>query len=170
MHHRASMYPHYAAPAQPPLAPSGEGTIARYRLGLIREATVPFDTTKAYDRPERIAPFLHGLLETYEREVMGALFLTANLRAVGHTLPYQGTLTHAAVEPRGLLIPALMTNAAGVVLFHNHPSGDPTPSSDDIAVTKRVVAAGKLLGVSVLDHLILGEAPRYTSLWQLDPW
>lgn len=148
----------------------GVETVARYRLSLVREGSVPYDTTISYDQPERAAAFLHPLLADYDREVLGALLLTYSYRAIGYTFAYVGTLNQAPAEPRGLLVPALLANAAAIVMFHNHPGGDPTPSRDDLAVTERVVAAGKLLGVTVLDHLILGEPPSYTSLWRSRPW
>ena len=145
-------------------------TIARYRLSLAREGTDPYGETTICSQPETAAPFLHRVLESYDREVVGSLFLSHNQRAIGHTLAYIGTLTQAPAEPRGLLLPALLANASSVILFHNHPSGDPTPSTDDINLTQRVAAAGNILGVKVLDHIILGEEPTYTSLWKTNPW
>ncbi len=145
-------------------------TIARYRLGLVHEGEVPYGTSTRCDQPETAAPFLHRILATYDREVVGALYLNQRHDAIGHTIAYIGTLTQALVEPRGILVPALLTNAAGVIVFHNHPSGDPTPSSDDLSLTQRLVDAGNIVGISVLDHIVLGEAPRYTSIRQLRPW
>lgn len=144
--------------------------IARYRLGLVHEGCVPYDTTTKCDRPETAAPFLHRLLRTYDREVVGGLYLNSQNDAIGHSIAYIGTLTQALVEPRGILVPALLANAAGVIVFHNHPSGDPTPSSDDLALTNRLIEAGNIVGISVLDHIVLGDAPRYTSIRHLHQW
>ncbi|MGH7567750.1 MAG: JAB domain-containing protein [Gemmatimonadales bacterium] len=58
----------------------------------------------------------------------------------------------------------MLANAAGIVLFHNHPSGDPTPSADDLAFTRRVAVASETVGVRLIDHIIVGEPPRFTSL------
>ncbi len=151
------------------LAPDQQ-TIARYRLSLAREVCVPYDEPIYCDQPQKAAGFLHRILATYDREVLGALLVGANHRAIGHTLAYIGTLTQAPAEPRGLLVPALLANAAAVILFHNHPSGDPKPSADDIALTSKVAAAGDILGIQVLDHLVLGDPPSYVSLWQKYPW
>jgi len=145
-------------------------TIARYRLGLVHEGEVPYGTSARCDRPESAAPFLHRILATYDREVVGGLYLNHRHDAIGHTIAYIGTLTQALVEPRGLLVPALLANATGVIVFHNHPSGAPTPSSDDIALTRRLVSAGEIVGISVLDHIVLGEAPHYASIRQVRPW
>jgi DNA repair protein RadC len=74
----------------------------------------------------------------------------------------RGTLTSSLVHPREVFRAAILAGAAGIILVHNHPSGDPTPSADDRAVTRQMVDAGRLLGVPVYDHVILaGE--RYVS-------
>ncbi|HKZ57357.1 MAG TPA: JAB domain-containing protein [Thermodesulfovibrionales bacterium] len=67
-----------------------------------------------------------------------------------------GTLTLSLVHPREVFNPAILTNAASIILAHNHPSGDPMPSEDDLNITKRLKEAGELLGISVLDHIIIG--------------
>jgi DNA repair protein RadC len=143
--------------------------MARYRLSLVREATVPYDNPVNCNEPDRAATFIHHILEDYDREVVGSLFLSHGHRAIGHTLAYIGTLTSAPAEPRGLLVPALLANAASIIMFHNHPGGETIPSRDDCSLTKKVVAAGDILGVNVLDHIIIGEPPHYTSLRQLNP-
>ena len=85
----------------------------------------------------------------------------------GHTVAYVGTLWGSLCDPRGIYAPALLVNAAYVAMFHTHPSGNPNPSPEDQAMTERVAAAGKVLAIPLLDHLILGESPRYVSLAQL---
>jgi DNA repair protein RadC len=74
-----------------------------------------------------------------------------------------GTLNSSIVEPRDVFREAAIGGAAAIVIFHNHPSGDPTPSSDDVALTRRLVAAGTLIGIDVVDHVVLGDA-RYCSI------
>ena len=74
-----------------------------------------------------------------------------------------GCLTSSLVHPREVFQEAIVSRAAALVLFHNHPSGDPEPSAEDLALTRRLVSAGALLGIQVLDHLVLGAA-RYVSL------
>lgn len=155
------------------LQPVQELQIAtRYRLSLVREPDAPYDGAELVrcDQPFTAARFLHQLLESYPQEVVGAILLNTQHQAMGHVLAYLGTLCGAYVEPRGILAPALLANAASVVMFHNHPSGSPEPSRDDRELTKRIVAAGEILGVKVLDHIILGESPSYVSLYQNDPW
>jgi DNA repair protein RadC len=74
-----------------------------------------------------------------------------------------GSLDASVVHPREVFRAAALGGAAAIVLFHNHPSGDPTPSSEDVELTWRLAAAGDIMGIDVLDHIILGEA-RYYSL------
>jgi DNA repair protein RadC len=78
-------------------------------------------------------------------------------RAIARDVISAGSLNSTVVHPRDLFKVALMRNAAGVILAHNHPSGDPEPSDDDIALTKRLVSAGQILGIPVHDHVIVTE-------------
>ncbi len=91
------------------------------------------------------------------------LLLDGKHRVLREELVSQGTLTSSPVHPREVFGPAVRHGAAAVVLVHNHPSGDPAPSADDLAVTRRLVDAGDLLGIRVLDHVIVGDG-AYTSL------
>ena len=84
-----------------------------------------------------------------------------NITAV-HTASI-GSLNAAIVHPREVVKVAILATAAAVIVAHNHPSGDPTPSEEDIALTERLVSAGRILGIEVLDHLVLGDQ-RFVSL------
>jgi len=77
-----------------------------------------------------------------------------------------GTLNSTSVEPREVFREAIVGAAAAILVFHNHPSGDPTPSRDDENLTRRLRAAGTLVGIEVVDHLILGDT-RYCSLKEM---
>lgn len=151
------------SPTTPAFEPK---TIARYRVALLREESTPYDVPQHCSEPFAAARFLHQQLWSWDREVMGAIFLDVHHRAIGHQLAYIGTLSRAAVEPRGILSAALLANAAGIILFHNHPSGDPTPSAEDILFTRRMVDACEILGIKLLDHIVVGEWPAYVSLRQ----
>ena len=96
-------------------------------------------------------------------EQFGIVLLDAKHRLLRTLVLTVGTLDRSVVHPREVFREAATARAAGIVLFHNHPSSDPTPSADDIALTRRLVAAGALMGIEVLDHLIL-TATRYCSL------
>lgn len=95
-------------------------------------------------------------------ELFGLLLLDARHRVMKTAVVAVGSLNRTIVEPREVFREALVASAAAVVLFHTHPSGDPAPSEDDFLLTRRLVAAGTLLGVHVVDHLVLGEV-RYWS-------
>lgn len=120
------------------------------------------------DRPTGAAAYLACRLKSERREVFGMLCLDARHRLLGSHSLTVGTRTQAPVETAEVFRRALLDDAAGVVLFHNHPSGDLDPSRDDIALTRRLVRAGDTMGVSVLDHLIVAGA-RWLSLRSVRP-
>jgi DNA repair protein RadC len=96
-------------------------------------------------------------------EHFGVVLLDVKHRLLKMSVVSVGSFDAAVILPREVFREASLSAAAAVVLFHNHPSGDPTPSPDDLAVTRRMVEAGRLMGIDVLDHLILADA-RYVSL------
>lgn len=102
------------------------------------------------------------ILQDEPGEVFGMLCLSTKNRVIGYHEVSRGTLDATLVHPREVFKAALLANAAAIIVAHNHPSGDPTPSADDIALTSRLMAAGTLLGVSVLDHIVIGDG-RFTS-------
>lgn len=110
------------------------------------------------------------LLPTYgarAQEQFGVVLLDTKHRVLRTTVIAVGTLNSTVVEPRDVFREAMLAGAAAVLVFHNHPSGDPTPSPDDVALTARLVAAGTLMGIDVLDHVVLGDV-RYCSLKELN--
>ncbi len=96
-------------------------------------------------------------------EQFGLVLLDVRHRVLRTVVVAVGSLDRASVHPRDVFGRALIASAPALVLFHNHPSGDPCPSPDDVELTRRMVAAGDLLGVTVLDHIVLGDG-RYCSL------
>lgn len=98
---------------------------------------------------------LHELREE-EREIFGVLFLSQKHEVIEFARLFSGTIAEASVYPREIVKYAMNTNAAAVILTHNHPSGDPSPSEADIQITQRVEEALKLVSVSVLDHIVVG--------------
>jgi len=107
------------------------------------------------------ANIAHGTVEEFH-----LLFLDRKNTLIRHERQQRGTIDHTPVYPREVVKRALELNASALILVHNHPSGDPTPSKADIAVTRDIVNAGKPLGVTVHDHLIIGRG-RHTSLRDL---
>jgi DNA repair protein RadC len=124
---------------------------------------------EAFDReslqsPSLVARYLCLRYRLLDQEVMGALFLDLRHRLIAERELFRGTLDRAAVEPRQIFKEALLLGAAGVILFHTHPSGDPSPSPEDLSFTQRMRAAGELLGIALVDHVILGTVGRWVSL------
>ncbi len=124
------------------------------------------------DTPDRVAALLRERNRTYEVENFQVIVLNTRRKLVRVDNISQGTLDTILVHPREVFKPAIAANAAAIVLVHNHPSGDPTPSEADIKVTRDLIRAGQLLKIDVLDHVILGRAtqdrPRdYVSLREL---
>jgi DNA repair protein RadC len=98
-------------------------------------------------------------------EQFGVILLDTKYRVLTLRIVSVGSLDATVVHPREVFREATVAGAAAVVLFHNHPSGDPTPSPDDLALTERLVRAGKILGIAVVDHLILSDQ-HYVSMMQ----
>lgn len=96
-------------------------------------------------------------------ETFGLLALDVRHRLKREAVISVGCLTSSLVHPREVFQEAVVSRAAGLVLFHNHPSGDPEPSAEDVSLTRRLAAAGTLMGIEVLDHVVLG-AGRFVSL------
>lgn len=105
----------------------------------------------------RVAEILDHLREEAV-EVFAVLLLDGKHRVSGMAEVSRGTLTTSLVHPREVFGPALRMGAAAVIVAHNHPSGNPEPSKEDLAVTRRLIEAGQLLGVPVLDHVIIGDS------------
>src|SRR5258708_6261183 len=113
--------------------------------------------------PRDAAEFLVPQFGTRPVEQFGGGLLDTKHRLLRTTVVSGGTLDASIVHPREVFRAAATAGAAALVLFHNHPSGDPTPSDDDIALTRRLVRAGDLMGLAVLDHVIVAES-RFCSL------
>lgn len=113
--------------------------------------------------PEDVHALMGPLLRDLPQEEFHALLLNAQHRVIRKVLVTRGLLDASLVHAREVFRPAILENAAAVVLTHNHPSGDPTPSAEDRAVTRHLSAAGRSLGIRVLDHVIIGD-DRFVSL------
>ena len=109
--------------------------------------------------PEVAAEVFQPLLTGLEREELWIASLNTRSRMLSVERLYAGTLYSANVRVAEVFRPAIQKNAAAIVIAHNHPSGDPTPSPDDVALTRNLVQAGKLLEIDVLDHIIIGTPP-----------
>lgn len=104
----------------------------------------------------------HSSLRELKREVFLALLLDGKNRVIREVLISQGSLMVNIVHPREVFNPAIRDSAAAIVVVHNHPSGDPSPSPEDMELTKRLVATGEIVGIKVLDHIVVGDGSYYS--------
>lgn len=107
--------------------------------------------------PSTIAEYYMEELRHQKQEQMKLLMLNTKTKLIGEADISKGTVNASLVSPRELFIEALNQEAVSIILIHNHPSGDPTPSKSDILLTKRVKDAGDLIGIELLDHIIIGN-------------
>jgi len=105
---------------------------------------------------------LESLFDGLDREHFMIVALDAKHSVIGINTVSIGSVTLSIVHPREVFKPLILMNASAVILAHNHPSGDPTPSQEDRALTRRLKDGGELFGITVLDHLILGEGRYYS--------
>lgn len=106
--------------------------------------------------PRHVADLLQTEMRDQKREVLKVIILNTKNVVLGVVDASVGTLSSSIVHPRDIFRSAITRNAASIILVHNHPSGDPTPSGDDIHSTRRVQEAGTILGIELLDHVIIG--------------
>ena len=115
------------------------------------------DPRAALTAPRDVADRLRETMQHYETEQFYVLLLDTKNRLIREVVSSRGTLNASLVHPREVFKEAIRANAASIILDHNHPSGDPTPSSEDIKITRELADAGRLLKISVLDHIIIGK-------------
>ena len=113
--------------------------------------------------PRDVALYLMPRFGAHPVERFGLVLVDTRHRLIRVRILSVGTLDAVSAQPRDVFRDALAAGAAGVIVFHNHPSGDPMPSPDDVALTHRLVTAGKVLGIELIDHVIIGDA-RYFSM------
>jgi DNA repair protein RadC len=113
--------------------------------------------------PASAAEELRARLQHEPVEVFGVLCLTTKKESGGYHEASRGCLDAALVHPREVFKAAVLLNAASVVVGHNHPSGDPQPSAEDMHLTQRLKVAGQVLGIELLDHIVVGHNGRYFS-------
>lgn len=115
------------------------------------------------DHPLRAYNLLKDILEKEKRELFVVILLDTKSCLINHHIVSIGTLSRSLVHPREVFYPAIRHKAASLLLAHNHPSGDPTPSKEDINITKTLIEVGEMMGMPVKDHIIIGNN-KYISL------
>ena len=137
-------------------------SIPVYKIMLVREGRVPCYNQQIRSSADA-STLLHTHLADVDREHFVIILINQKNRVLGVNTVSIGSLTAPIVHPREVYKSAILSNAASIICGHNHPSTDCQPSKEDRAITTRLVEAGRLLGISVLDHVIIGGDGRYFS-------
>jgi DNA repair protein RadC len=123
----------------------------RYELVQLGEAVV-------LDRADLVVEYIKSAFETYPtQESFWVVLLDRKNHPIGRVMVSLGTLTSTLVHPREVLRPAILASAAAIIVAHNHPSGDPAPSSADIRITRQLREACQLIDIALLDHVVVGQ-------------
>lgn len=131
-------------------------------LQLGRRAATAVGRAADLSNPRAVYGHLAARMDGLEHEEFWVLLLNAKNRLIDEVHVSRGTLTASLVHPREIFKPAVRAGAHGIILAHNHPSGDPAPSREDREVTQRLIQSGRVIGIEVLDHLVVGKH-RYVS-------
>ncbi len=141
----------------------GIGTVKGIQLQCIGELSrriskrMAVSRIQAFNDPDEVANYYMEDLRHAEKEQLRVMLLDTKRRLIRDLQISQGTINSAPAEPRDIFIEALRYRAVGIILVHNHPSGDPTPSRDDCFLTERIKKAGELIGIQLLDHIVVGD-------------
>jgi len=136
--------------------PEASAYLPVYRVQLVHETVIPANRPQLGSSTD-VARLLQQFLHQVDREHFVVILVDRKNRLIGiHTVSV-GSLTASVVHPREVFKVAILSNAAAILCGHNHPSGDPQPSGEDCSLTRRLVQAGRILGIDVLDHVIIGD-------------
>lgn len=133
---------------------------------MVKEA--PLLSDEKINTPEDAVRILSDAFQDYDREVVGVVHLRNDNTPINMTIASVGCLNQSLVHPREMLKAAFLSNAAAIMMFHNHPSGELNPSREDIAITHRMQQLCMMAGIPVLDHIIIGNDRFYYSFREKD--
>lgn len=139
--------------------------VAAFELSRRTEHQSKWYSNKKITSPEDIGELYIPLLKDELQEKFYVVCLSSSNRIIKHELLFVGTLNSSLVHPREIFKTAINNNSANIILLHNHPSGNPEPSNEDIAITRKISEAGKLLEINLFDHIIVA-GNNFTSLVQ----
>lgn len=128
-----------------------------YRVALVRESSQS-SNVKSITSPRNVFEIASVYLDGVDREHFLVIMLDTKNKIIGINTVSIGVLSSCLVHPREVFKPAILANAAAIVLVHNHPSDDPEPSKEDVTLTKRLKEAGEIIGIEVLDHVVIGDS------------
>lgn len=133
------------------------------KLQMLKEKTFPYETN-VIKSPQNAVSLLHEFIGKEDREHFVLICLDTKNKIIALNTVSIGSLNSAIVTPREIFKTAIIANSASIIVGHNHPSGCPTASPEDISVTERIKDAGMLLGIELLDHVIVGDDGKYFSM------
>ena len=137
--------------------------VPTFRVSLVRDRSRKAEGPRYVRKPADAARILRSCMpQDTDREVFAILLLDIRHKVIGFNVVSVGCLSYSIVHPREIMKVAVLGNAASLVVCHNHPSGDPNPSPEDVKLTERLALAGTLMGIELLDHVILGDG---TDKW-----
>ncbi len=145
----------------------GIGRVKAMQLLCVAELSRRIALSRSKERlncsdPVSVADYFMESLRHKETEIVRCLMLDVRNRLTDDVLISKGTVNMALISPREIFLEALRRHAVNIILAHNHPSGDPAPSREDILLTERVAEAGNMLGIRLLDHVIIGDGRYYS--------
>lgn len=146
----------------------GVGKVKAIQIQCIGELSKRISKSSAYKRlnfnsPSAIADYYMEEMRHSLKEQLVVAMLDTKCRLINDTVLSIGTVNASLITPREVFLEAFRYNAVSIIILHNHPSGDPTPSNNDLLVTKRIKESGEILGIHLIDHIIIGDN-KYTSL------
>ena len=139
--------------------------LAAMALGR-RLSSLRTEDKRIVNSPAEVAKMLFGEMSFLDREHLRTVLLNTRNEVVGVREIYVGNVNSSMARPAEIFKPAIRENCPAIIVVHNHPSGDPSPSGEDVAVTRQLVQAGEILGIEMLDHIIIGSNERFVSLKQ----
>jgi DNA repair protein RadC len=158
----------HRAPVEELVQEKGVGPVKAVQIKAAIELGRRLNETAATDQetissPEQAAQLVRYQMQASEQEELRVLLLDTRNHLLDNVPIYVGSTNTAQVRPADIFKHAVRKNATAIIVIHNHPSGDPTPSPDDVAVTRELIQAGELMGVKVLDHIVIGQG-RHVSM------
>ena len=140
-----------------------------YKLQYVKEKSNNYEIDNKINHPHNARDIFNEVfdMQIQSEEILGLLVLNTKNKVIGCFEVSRGSLSSSIVHPREIMKRVLLMNGSSFIMGHNHPSGDPAPSQEDINITKRMHECGKLLGIDLLDHIVVGDGERYASIKEM---
>jgi DNA repair protein RadC len=144
--------------------------IPRYTCQLVMEGESPYHGVDRLSSPSAVAAFMAPQISGRTEEELWAIYFDVKLQPIGMAMLSRGSVTQSVFSAMVMLRFALLLNSMRIVLVHNHPSGKPEPTEDDIRVTRRAAEACQLMQMKLLDHVIIGHDGAYKAISEIISW